>query len=303
MKRTRFVTILLVFALIVSMPAMVVSGRAAGPFSAGDDFLDYYDEGGRDAFSVLQEALEGRTWIPDPQFVSGVRGFGGDEGEEIGSPYGEWTWNLFDMTWWKYNQDGGRRSSKYCGNEDMWWETHDAGYFFAVWRYDQAYVADAFLWANANDCEGNPRRMGDGWTISGGHGPDGPWTVLYTGQTEDYDNIDRTWWRMDLPNNTEAFQYYRLWADHPGDSGIIQLSNVALSGAPPAAPEPDPVSEEEPDAPAVLDAPETPVVPVGVPEVDTPKPAPQTVDPITLVAIGAIASIAGGAVIIKKRSK
>ena len=299
MKKARILAALLIVALVAALPAMVVSANVAGPFHAvpPGDYFDYYDEGGRDAFTVLQEALEGRTWIADPQFVAGSRGFGGDDGEEIGSPYGEWTWNMFDMTWWKYNQYGARRSSKYCGNEDMWWDDpHGTGYFFAIWRYAQAYVADAFLWANANDCEGNPRRMGDGWTVSGANSADGPWTVLYTGSGSDYENYNRTWWRVDLPGNTEAFQYYRLMATEPYDSGIIQLSNVALSGAPPAP--------EEPEAPAEVDADDAPpsVVTPEAAAAEAAKPAPPTVDPISVIAFGALASLTG-ALIAKKRKR
>jgi len=273
----KLLTVALILAMVFSL-SMVVSGRAAGPFSAGDDFIDYYDEEGRDAWTVLQEALEGRTFIENPEFVDGSEGFG----DEV---YGEWPDNMFDMSWWKYNEDGGRRSSKLCTN----WERFPV---IAVWRYEQAYVVESFLIATANDCEGNPRRMGDGWTFSGANSADGPWTVLWEGLGSDYEPINRTWWRFDLENE-EAFQYFRLYADEYYDEqDLIQLSNIALAGALPSE---DAEDEDEADENGYDDEDEEIVI---APITET--AAPQTFDPISIIAIGALAS-ATGIVLVKKR--
>ncbi|MCL2816160.1 MAG: hypothetical protein FWD23_16330, partial [Oscillospiraceae bacterium] len=207
--------IVLVLAMMFSMSMVVNAAKAAGPFVAGapdnvgnaDDYEEFYAGGGLTAWDALQPALEGRNYLKDPVFVAGCEGFGGDDGEEVGSPDGEWSWNALVMDWHKLNADGDMRSSKYCGNDGMW----DDG-FFITWKYDQAYIADAFYLATGNDCTEWPRRMCDGWTLSGSN--DGSaWTVLYTGMAEDYEPITYTWWRFDLPSNTEAFQYYKLYAE------------------------------------------------------------------------------------------
>ena len=291
MKKTRLLTIVLILALMLSLN-MVASAAAAGPFESGApdnvgghmDFEDLYASG-LNAWDALQPALDGRNFLADPVFVDGAEGFGGEDGAEVGSPDGEWAWNTLVMDWHKLNADGDMRSSKYCGNEGMWWD----GGFFVEWRYDQAYVADAFYLATGNDCAAYPRRMGDGWTFSGSN--DGSnWTVLYTGKGEDYQPITLSWWRFDLPDNSEAFQYYRIWAgDRHDDQDIIQISVLAVSGNLPNTGGGDP--EELVPAPVVSDAPATPAAPT---------PAPATVDPISLIAIGALAS-ATGVLFIKKR--
>jgi len=266
---------------------MVVGARSAGPFSAGDDFIDYYDEEGRDAWTVLQEALEGRNFIENPEFVDGSEGFGDYQ------EYGEWADSMFDMSWWKYNQDGARRSSKYCGNWERWGEDG----FFAIWRYEQAYVADSFLIATANDCESNARRMGDGWTFSGANSADGPWTVLWEGLGSDYEPINRSWFRFDLEGNTEAFQYYRIFADdHYDDQDLIQLSNIAVTGAP--AGDADDNADEDEDEYTLTEGGGYDE-PVAVEQV-APTAAPPTFDPISIIALGALAS-ATGVLVVKKR--
>ena len=233
-KTTKKIISLALAVILLLALVIPVGAKAAGPFEAGAgdnigshfDFEDFYENGGLTAFQALLPAIAGKKWLTNPQFIAGSEGFGGENGASVGSPVGNWAWNLFVMSWHKLNADGDMISSKYCGNYGMW---GDKG-FFVEWKYDQAYIADSFLLATGNDCTAYPRRMADGWTFSGSN--DGSsWTVLYTGKGEDYDPITFTWWRFDLPDNTEAFQYYRLFADdYYDDQDIIQLSVVAVTG-------------------------------------------------------------------------
>ena len=296
MKKNRLLAVAVILAMMFSLN-IVVNARAAGPFAAGapdnvgshDDYVEFYESGGLSAWDALQPALDGRNFLANPVFVDGVEGYGGEDGEPIGSPDGEWAWNALVMSWDKLNADGDMRSSKYCGNDTMW---EDNG-FFITWKYDQPYIADAFYLATGNDCTPTPRRMADGWTFSGSN--DGTnWTVLYTGQTADYDPITYTWWRFDLPGNTELFQYYKLWAEgYDPDQGqnIIQLSVLAVSGNLPVAEAP--VEEAPPPEAAPLPAP--------APEVAAPPAAaPVTGDMGMLIFLGVM--IAAGIVIFKKKS-
>jgi hypothetical protein len=136
--------------------------------------------------------------------------------------------------------------------------------------------------------------MADGWTLSGSNDGDN-WTVLYTGMAEDYDPITYTWWRFDLPGNTEAFQYYKLWASgyyEEQDQTIIQMSVLALSGNLPAPPEADVVVDDVP-----AEAPPPPVV--AAPE--APKEgAVYTGDLSMIIFLGVLT--AAGVVIFKKKS-
>ncbi|MCL2814663.1 MAG: hypothetical protein FWD23_08690 [Oscillospiraceae bacterium] len=300
MKKSKLLAVVLVLAMMLSLNIVVNAARAAGPFAAGapdnvgsaDAYAEFYEGGGLTAWDSLQPALDGRNFLANPVFVDGVEGFGGEDGEPVGSPDGEWSWNALVMSWDKLNADGDMRSSKYCGNDGMWDETG----FFISWKYDQAYIADAFYLATGNDCTEWPRRMDDGWTFSGSN--DGTnWTVLYTGQAEDYDPITYTWWRFDLPNNTELFQYYKVWAEgyyQDQDQNIIQLSVLAVSGNLPVAEAPPEEAAPPPAEAAPLPAPDpgvaTPVTPT----------APVTGDTAVIILLGAM--VAAGVVIFKKKT-
>ncbi|MCL1792403.1 MAG: hypothetical protein FWG34_00885 [Oscillospiraceae bacterium] len=255
---------------------IVAQAKAAGPYLPGgtfdepaiasaDDFADFYAGGAMTAEESLKVAIEGRTWLANPQFVDGAQGFGDEEERE----FGEWAENLFDLTWHKLNADGEMRSSKYCGNDGF-------APFFAIWKYDQAYVADSLLIATGNDCESWPRRMGDGWTFSGSNDGEN-WTLIYRGLGSDYEPVNFAWFRFDLAGNTEAFQWYRIYSDdfHFDDQGIIQMSNIALTGGVPGAEEPADAPAAAADVPSVA-APQAPAA-------ETPPAAPTTGDVSPLV--------------------
>ena len=157
-------------------------------------------------FNSLAEATQGKTWL-QREFVVGAEDYWGGVG--IG---GEGPHNLAnDDVDFKYGGGGAMLP------------------FWAVWKYDKAYIADSFVFATANDNSSNGRRMDDGWTISGGNSADGPWTVLYTGKGDDYETDDFTFWRVDLPNNKDAFQFYRLYAEDGYDNDAIQLSVAGVT--------------------------------------------------------------------------
>lgn len=155
-------------------------------------------------YPTLEAAAHGRQVIPNPQFIDGGVGFNDDEGAA----------SLFD--------DRGT-ATKYCADVFV------HGPFWAVWRYDEPFIANRFIFATANDNESNPRRMGDGWTLSGSNDGEN-WTVLHTGLTNSYSNINHRFFYVDLDHNDQAFSYYQLRATQGGDSSIIQLSVVALTG-------------------------------------------------------------------------
>jgi len=134
-------------------------------------------------FETLEEAAVGKNILRNPEFVSGAPDYWGNESPEM----------LFDFN----------TATKY-GSGTMPYE--------AIWKYDQAYIVDRIILAAANDNESNPRRMGDGWTFSGSN--DGStWTVIYTGKEDDVQNLNIQFFYVDLPNNTTAYQYYRLFSD------------------------------------------------------------------------------------------
>ena len=215
-------------------------------------------------FDTLEAALGGKTWIANPEFVDGAETAWGD-GESESAP------KLFD----------GDVETKFGQGDDYW-------PYWATWKYEQAYVADSFILATANDNEGSPRRMDDGWTLSGSD--DGSnWNVLYTGKMDDYENLNFTYFRIDLPDNTTAYQYYKLNSDFGGDSTGIQLSEVGITGFVPA-----PVVEEVAEV-VVVEAPVVEVAPVEA------APAPVAVPQTGFVSF-AIVGILGAAVTFGKVS-
>jgi len=193
MKR-KLLTIVLILAMMSAL-TIVVGAKAAGPFD------------------TLEEAVGNRVWLQREYVIGGIPYWGG---VGIG---GEGPFNLMnDDTAFKYGAGG----NLLVESEGYW----------AVWKYDKAYVADSFIFATANDNESSPRRMGNGWTISGGNGENGPWTVLYTGRGDDYENLNFTFFRIDLPNNATAFQYYKLFAEEgfwEEDGDAIQLSVAGVT--------------------------------------------------------------------------
>ena len=155
-------------------------------------------------FPTLEAAADGRNIKPNPQFVDGGAGFNDQEGAA----------SLFD---------GRGTDTKYCADVSM------HGPFWDVWRYDPPFVANRFIFATANDNEYFPRRMGDGWTLSGSNDGEN-WTVLHTGTRNSYGNFNHRFFYVDLDDNDQAFNYYQLFSAHGGDGNTIQLSMVALTG-------------------------------------------------------------------------
>jgi hypothetical protein len=233
-------------------------------------------------FWTIQEAVGDRNWVEERIFVDGAETpWGGGITENAD--------NLFD----------GDVETKYGSNAMPFW---------AIWRYDQAYIADSFIFATANDNESNPRRMGNGWRVEGADGADGPWTVLYTGRGDDYDNDNFAFFRIDLPDNTQAFQYYRLYSEDSfweEDGDAIQLSEAGITWREPPAPEPEPeiVVDESGPAGGGDQAEVAPVAPAPVAAAPvSAAPAPQTFDPLTIIVVGALAS-AAGVLVVKKRKR
>ncbi|MCL2814642.1 MAG: hypothetical protein FWD23_08585 [Oscillospiraceae bacterium] len=147
-----------------------------------------------------QDAAGGKSIIPGAQFVDG------GEGVDV-----EVAANMFD----------GDVKTKYCATDNLF-------PYWASWKYDQAYTADRLIFATANDNAEYPRRMCDGWTLSGSN--DGSaWDVIYTGKADDYQNENFTYYYVDLPGSA-AYQYYKLYSETGGDSNVIQLSEVVLCG-------------------------------------------------------------------------
>ena len=153
----------------------------------------------------------------------------------------------------------------------------------AVWRYADAFIAGNIILATANDSEGYPRRMDDGWTLEGSN--DGSsWTVIYTGKGEDVEPYNYAWFVIPISGNTTAYTHYKLESEFGYDSDGIQFSEIELTMVP--APEPPP-AVEEPAAPApVVEAAPAPA----------PVAAPRPVAPQTGVTSLAILGVLGAAV-------
>ena len=154
-------------------------------------------------FETAEAAAAGKAIVGGATFVDGGGHFGDESAEK-----------MFD----------GDTATKYC-----------AGYgdghfpFFAVWNYAAPVKAERLLIATANDNAQYPRRMSDGWTLSGSN--DGSsWTVIYTGSANDYVNTDFTYYGIDLPGGAE-YTYFKINAADGADSGVIQVSEVVLCGS------------------------------------------------------------------------
>lgn len=162
-------------------------------------------------YKSLEEAAGDKVVNMKPIFIAGGSGFGASEGPE----------KLFD-----YITTGGTgyaagTGTKYGGGVPYW----------AEWRYEEAFVASRLIFATANDNMSWPRRMGDGWTLSGSNDGEN-WEILYTGKADDYSNFNRMFYAIDLPGNTTAYSHYKLNSPTGGDGGSVQLSVVALASDP-----------------------------------------------------------------------
>ena len=222
-------------------------------------------------FEELEEALGDFVLMPNREFIDGGTGFTNED-----------SINMFD----------GDLNTKYCAN------LLDHGPFWAEWRYPEAFVAAKFLIATANDSAGNPRRMDD-WTLYGSNDGEN-WTVIHEDGADVIYHYNFMWFYV-LLDNDQAFTHYRFFAEYAYDSMLVQIAEMELAAAPgggaaPPAEEP-PVEEEAPPA-----AEEAPAEEAPAPQPPAPTQAPATFDPITLIAVGAFASVAG-AVVIKRRKK
>jgi len=227
-----------------------------------------------DSFFTIEEAAGGRNIQRDFEFIDGGLGGGGNTEsapamftdlaphEELDGKYGA------------------------GGDHELMW---------AEWRYPEAFVADRFFMASANDSMAHNRTVGD-WGLYGS--TDGSnWTRILYGGPDAMDFENHMWFYVDIPNNTAAFQYYR-WEVYEMFAGFDQIARIALSGNAPEAAAPPVVEAPAQETPPAVEAPAA----QPTPPAPTPTAAPQTFDPITLIAVGAIVAGAG-AVVVKRRKK
>lgn len=152
---------------------------------------------------TLEEVTGGKNVLKFPAFLDGGEGFNDTEGAE----------SMFDYE---------NESSKYCSDKMPYW---------AEWQYDKAYVVERIILRTANDNKSYPRRMGDGWTLSGSNDGKG-WTVIYTGKEDDVVNLNFMYYYVDLPDNKDAYKYYKLNSDEKASDNkdnAIQLTMLILA--------------------------------------------------------------------------
>ena len=222
-------------------------------------------------FEELEEAVGDFVLMPNREFIDGGTGFPNEDAI-----------NMFD----------GDLATKYCAN------LLDHGPFWAVWRYPEPFVAAKFLLATANDSATNPRRMDD-WTLYGSNDGEN-WTVIHEDGADVIYHYNFMWFYV-LLDNDQAFTHYRFHAEYAYDSMLVQIAEMELAAAPGGGAAP---VEEAPPVEETPPAEEAPPVEEVVPQPEAPPltQAPATFDPITLIAVGAFASVAAGAVV-KKRKK
>lgn len=162
-------------------------------------------------YNRLSMAAWGKNPLMKPEYIDGGEGFGVKEGSASLLVYDEKSEDF----------------PKYC--TDKW-------PFWAEWKYDRAYLITRILLRTGNDSADQPRRLGDGWTLSGSNDGES-WEVIYTGKASDTADENFMYYRVDLPDNDVAYQYYRIEDEtgyegnqiHGGDnSPIIQYSMVIL---------------------------------------------------------------------------
>lgn len=212
-------------------------------------------------FEAPEAAAAGKALVTGATFVDGGGHFGDESAE-----------NMFD----------GDTATKYC-----------AGYgdghfpFYAVWSYGAPVTAERLIIATANDNAQYPRRMADGWTLSGSN--DGSsWNVIYTGLANDYVNTDLQYYGIDIPGNAVPYTYFKLNADKGADSGVIQVSEVVLAGSGGGG--------EGGGTGGGSDAPDQPVVTAPT------TPVPQTGDSAMILVISALLALCGTVVFKKAKS-
>jgi hypothetical protein len=185
--------------------------------------------GSSGVFFTIEDAAGGREIFKNPEFIIGGPGFGTSEDN-----VGEGAANLFDY----------ETGSKYCAM------ISDHGPFFAEWKYDEAVIVGRIIIATSNDDEQEPRRMADGWTLSGSDDGEN-WTVIYTGKGSDVGLINDAFFYVDV-DGADAFQYFRLDGHPEGagmgyDSDIIQVTAFILAGTLDADEDDDDEDDEDDD--------------------------------------------------------
>ena len=221
---------------------------------------DEYTYGWTPGYYTLTEAVGDRELRLDPIFehgpTPGVFTAGhADFSNPLNAGFGSWhnrqAYNLFDRRIGPqgaatgFNPDGGQRGRYTAsgwpatqlpagGNGTAFQVITTTDDFWVEWRYDEAFVADSFIFAT-HDNLSLPRRMGDGWTLSGSSNGT-TWHVLYTGLADDYANFNNRFFRVDFAENTRAFAHYRLEAPRGPDSTAIQLSVIYLTERDPGSP-------------------------------------------------------------------
>jgi hypothetical protein len=159
---------------------------------------------------TLAAATAGKNALMNPTYITGGDGFNDKEGSASILVYDE---DSADFP-------------KYCTDQLP---------YFVEWKYDKAYVIDNIILRTGGDSAQYPRRMGDGWTLSGSN--DGSnWTVIYTGKETDVDNENDMYYTVSLAGNSTAYQYYKLFAAEAGsaddqDRNLIQYGMIVLCGA------------------------------------------------------------------------
>ncbi|MCL2814563.1 MAG: carbohydrate-binding protein [Oscillospiraceae bacterium] len=158
-----------------------------------------------EGFEDLAVAASGKNPLMNPEFIDGGQGFNEKE-------------HSYGLLVYDEDEDENQKLyPKYCSDAVPYW---------AEWKYDRAYAVNRIILRTANDSGQYSRRPNDGWTLSGSN--DGAsWEVLYTGAANDVEDVDYMYYRVDIPNNSKEFQYYRFEAGQTGGQ-IIQLAAVVL---------------------------------------------------------------------------
>lgn len=154
-----------------------------------------------------------------------------------------------------------------------------------TWKMDAAYAVDYYLIATANDNADYNGRNPETWILSGSN-DNATWTVIDEGAEAELAEVNFTYFMFPV-TAPAAYEYYKF--EMPSTlSGTLQVSEVVLCGAFPAA-----VVEETVAVPAETAAPAAEAVVVAA--------APQTADAFAVIV--AVLAIAGTGIIISKKSR
>ena len=170
----------------------------------------------------LADVIFGKKPLMNPEYIDGGKGFGWENSDKESSP------SLF-----VYDEDD-EDNPKYCMNINLEEQPEHGGAYWAEWKYDKAYSINRIVFRTGGDSEQSPRRMGDGYTISGSN--DGSsWDVIYTGKEMDTEAENDLYYYIDI-DASAAYQFFRLHSDKAGvpkddgenDRDLIQYSMLIL---------------------------------------------------------------------------